>query len=116
MSNESPTFFKQLAVRKMAVDMAIPEKTIELVLRHSFDGARKAFHDCGSIEISGFGKFLVSASRVRGERRKNAYQLAKWKREIEDPESTPTTIKNRLLFIKKVESDLEIIKKVTHEI
>ena len=109
-------FLRQIAIRKMAVDMAIPEKTIELVLKYTFDEARKAFHEHASIEISGFGKFLLDERRIRGQRRKIAMGLEKWNKQLVDPESSPAMIKNRLLFIQKVESDLALINKLTHEV
>lgn len=113
--SESPMFFKQMAIRKMAVDMAIPEKVIEQVITHSFKRAREAFHENSSIEISGFGKFLVSQDRLKAQKYKYVSELKKWKKQLEDPEVTPVVVKNRLLFVERIETELMMIKKLTHE-
>lgn len=115
METTSPMFLRQIAIRKMAVDMAIPEKTIELVLKHTFDGAFKAFYENRSIEISGFGKFLVDNKRVKSQRIKGAKQIEAWNRDLQSPELSEHKKENRKLFIQRVEQQLQRIKTVIHE-
>ena len=109
-------FLRQIAIRKMAVDMAIPEKTIELVLKHSFEGAREAFHHCRELEISGFGTFLVDDNRVKSERIKASKQIEAWNRDLKRDDLSDKKKENRKLFIKQMEKDLEHVKLVIHEI
>jgi len=108
-------FLKQIAIRKMVVDLAIDEKTIEQVLTHAFNGARKAFHSCGSIEISGFGKYTVSPRRVLEERRKIADKFAKWGKQLEDPTTDDMMRRNRLIWTERAQEDLDLIKTLLHE-
>lgn len=116
MDNNSPVFLKQMAIRKMVVDMAIPEKTIELVIAHSFKQAHKAFNENASVEISGFGKF-VTRPLVTG-REKAVFELRKahWQKELENPLLNDRMRNARIGWIKQVEEYLEVIKKIEHEI
>jgi hypothetical protein len=41
---------RQLAIRKLVVDLALPEKVIEVVLADAFNNAKKMFKECNSIE------------------------------------------------------------------
>jgi len=105
-------FLRQLAIRKMAVDLAIPEKTIELVLKHSFEGAREAFSDNRSVEISGFGTFLVTSMRVKKYRLIAGKQIAGWTRDLERDELSETKKENRKVFIAKVKRELKHVNNV----
>jgi hypothetical protein len=87
-----------------------------MVIAHSFKRAKEAFHEHESIEIRGFGKFVVSSSRVEKEKRKDAMKMTKFQREHDDPQATTMIKENRLLWMRRMEEDLELIKKLTHEI
>ena len=57
-------FQKDLA-RRVTVDTAIDQKTVEAVIRHQFNKAAKAMLDNNSVEISGFGKFIFNTKKGR---------------------------------------------------
>ena len=108
-------FLKQIAIRKMVVDLAIDEKIIEQVLIHAFNGAKKAFHSNNSIEISGFGKYIVSPRQVLNERQKITDKFAKWGKQLEDPNTDDMMRKNRILWTERAQEDLDLIKTLLHE-
>ncbi len=58
MDKPVSTSVKDFLIRKMMVDLAIPQSTISLVIDHQFSGALQAMQKNDSVEISGFGKFL----------------------------------------------------------
>lgn len=56
---------KSFLIRKLAVDTMIPEKDLEVVINHQFSSAIEATAIYNSIEISGFGKFLLNMGRAQ---------------------------------------------------
>lgn len=108
-------FLKQLAIRKMVVDLAIPEKTIELVIAHSFNRARQAFHHHSSIEISGFGKFVVGKSRMKFKEEGYLKNMPKWEKEIADPNVSEAVKDIRRIWLEKGKRELEIINRLKDE-
>ena len=115
MSSDDVMFMKRLAIRKMAVDMAIPEKTVELVIAYTFKKAREAFHQHGSIEISGFGRFVLNKYHVKHRIMKIVTEIERWEEQLADPGIDERMKKNRLLWLEKVRRDLELIRTLTHE-
>ena len=57
---------KEYLLRIMSVRTNIPQKTIEAVMNHQFEGVVEAMHnkDIYSIEVSGFGKFLFNTNKA----------------------------------------------------
>ena len=106
---------KQMAIRKMVVDFAVPEKTIEAVIAHAFKGAHKAFSQCSSIEISGFGKFTTRPTVLLREKTKYYGQLEKWNKELIDL-TDEKQIAKRHMWIARVNEYLNVIKKIEHEV
>lgn len=113
--SDSPIFFRQIIIRKLVVDLAIEEKVIEKVLLHAFNGARKAFHEHGSIEISGFGKFVLGTGRIIHAKSRLTRRLKRWKEELESSETDEKMKQNRRYWIARAERDLGIIKKLKNE-
>ena len=54
----------QQTIRKIVVDMAIPEKVVEAVISHQFSSTLRALSENRSVEISGFGVFHAIQSRI----------------------------------------------------
>ena len=117
MDDHSPVFLKQMAIRKMVVEMAIPEKTIELVIAHSFKQAHKAFTENASVEISGFGKFVTRPLVTAREKAGYELKIAYWKNRLQEPDVTEKQIIKWNGFIEKMEGFLETIKRIQkHEV
>jgi nucleoid DNA-binding protein len=107
---------RQIAIRKLVVDLALPEKVIEVVLADSFNDAKKMFKECNSIEISGFGVFLLGKHKIRRQKEKIVEDITKWKKELEDPNITKVMCDTRREWIRRTEERMELIKKLTHEV
>lgn len=58
---------KEWIIKKMAISMVIPEKTIDAVVVHQFDSANDALNVHDSIEISGFGKFYFNQKKAQAQ-------------------------------------------------
>jgi hypothetical protein len=55
---------KEWLIKKMAISMVVPEKTIDAVVTHQFDSANDALKINKSVEISGFGKFYFNDKKA----------------------------------------------------
>ena len=57
---------KDFLIRKLAIKLLTPEKTIEAVVHHQFSSANDAIQNASnkSVEISGFGKFLFNNGKA----------------------------------------------------
>jgi nucleoid DNA-binding protein len=85
---------KDFLIRKLAIKMLTPEKTIEAVVHHQFNSTNDAIQDDGNktVELSGFGKFVFNQKKANKrmenllskkdglERKVNDEQLSEQKR------------------------------------
>jgi len=55
---------KDYLIRKLAVKLMTPEKTLEAVINHQFQSANEAMYVNKSVEISGFGKFIFNEGKA----------------------------------------------------
>ena len=55
---------KDYLIRKLAVKLMTPEKTLEAVVNHQFQSANEAMYINKSVEISGFGKFIFNEGKA----------------------------------------------------
>lgn len=58
---------KDFLIRKLAIKMLVPEKTIEAVVHHQFSSANEAITKAvnKSVEVSGFGKFIFNHKKAK---------------------------------------------------
>lgn len=56
---------KEYLIKKMAISLNMPEKDIDKVISHQFNSVNDAFRKVNSIEISGFGKFVILPVKTR---------------------------------------------------
>ena len=101
---------RRMLIRKMVVDMAIPEKTIEQVIAHEFDGVVKALARHKSVEISGFGKFQMKDGIVKKEIKKQREQIEFYRKQLEDSLLSEEKKERRRLWITNHEAVLAYIK------
>lgn len=52
-------------IKKLVVDTALPEETIKDVIMHEFDLVVEALRTCKTVEISGFGKFVLMENKAK---------------------------------------------------
>lgn len=58
---------KEWIIKKMAISMVVPEKTIDAVVTHQFDSANDAVNVHKIVEISGFGKFHFNQKKAQAQ-------------------------------------------------
>lgn len=81
---------KDYLIRKMAVKLMTPEKTIDAVVMHQFQSANEAVSQHKSVEISGFGKFFFNEKKAHKTMEKFLSQKAlfeKWANDETLPEA-----------------------------
>jgi len=81
---------KDYLIRKMAVKLMTPEKTIDAVIMHQFQSANEATSQHKSVEISGFGKFFFNDKKAHKTMEKFLSQKAlfeKWANDETLPEA-----------------------------
>ncbi len=66
---------KDWLIRKTAVDLSIPERVVNDVINHQFEGGIEAMKTNDSLEFSGWAKFYFN--RKRAERKMKKYVLQK---------------------------------------
>ena len=109
MSSDLPTL-RRMLIRKMVVDMAISEKTIEQVIAHSFDSIVKALKNNRSVEISGLGKFELRKGILEKEVKHQRRQIEYYKKQLEDPLMSEIMKERRRLWIENHEQVIEYVK------
>ena len=90
--------------------MAIPEKTIEIVISHSFDGVVKALAKNRSVEISGLGKFEMRDGILKKEVKNQRRQIEFYKKQLEDPLFSEERKARRRLWITNHEAVITYVK------
>jgi nucleoid DNA-binding protein len=104
---------KDYLIRKMAVKMMVPEKTIDAVVAHQFSSANEAVSKHKSLEISGFGKFYFNDKKAQ----KTKERLEGYLEEINTALQTDISEsqKNRLkVKIDKINESLKTINSKTN--
>jgi nucleoid DNA-binding protein len=101
---------KEWLIKKLAVNMVIPEKTIDAVVTHQFDSANDAINIHDSVEISGFGKFYFNQKKAQRQYEKLIKIKQAYERMLLDENITETKRKSVELKIKIVESSIKNLK------
>lgn len=89
---------KEYLVRRLAVKLMVPEKTIDAVIVHQFQSANAALTSNDSIEISGFGKFIFNRNKAIKTLEKYKAFVAAYKKQLLAPDITEA--KRRVLNLK----------------
>lgn len=101
---------KDYLIRKMAVKMMVPEKTIEAVVNHQFKSANEALRVNESVELSGFGKMYFNRKKAY----KRMAKLISKKKVFENMLVTKQLSEQRIatinLIIANVIDEIEILK------
>jgi nucleoid DNA-binding protein len=64
MNKPTTLSIKNFLIRKMAVDLMIPEASIRIVIDHQFENVLEALRTEKIVEISGLGKFIFFQKRA----------------------------------------------------
>ena len=106
---------KNFLIRRLAVEIMIPEKTIESVINHQFSGALDAMLHNNSVELSGFGKFIFNESKAKKHMMKWSSQEAMFSGMLENPELTEQArhkLENKLAAAR---DNIRVLKARTYE-
>jgi len=114
---ERPTTLtiKQFLIRKLAVDIMVPESIIESVITHQFSSALNALPTNNSIEISGFGKFVFKLKIAQKKLIRYTEQLAYYNAQLEDENLSATKRRGVLLRIETVQKNIKDLKPKLNE-
>lgn len=94
---------KDYIIRKQAVKMRITEDIIHAVIDHQFKSLNEAMYNCNSVEISGFGKFVVKPAAVKRELEKleNLLEQQKQKPQTEDNDYKMKLTTDNINYLKR---------------
>ena len=110
-SKPSNILIKDFLIRRMVVDMGIPEKTIRLIIDDAFQNVIKAMLTCKSIEISGWGVLHFNEKKALITKDKFLNQIRLFTDTINDVTTSETRRRNaqmKLETTKKNLQDLEL--------
>lgn len=101
---------KDYLIRKMAVKLMTPEKTIEAIINHQFQSANEAMHRNKTVEISGFGKFLFNDGKAL--RKMDTYKKIEKAllNTLSKPDLTEAKKRATLLKLGTTRSNIELLK------
>lgn len=109
---------KDYLMRVYSVRNNIPLKTIEAVVDHQFEEARKALKDNHSVEISGFGKFILNERKIVKLMEKNLSKKALFENKLtlhdlteEKRKSWTNKLNNTITYIENLKPILDGFKK-----
>lgn len=102
---------KDFIIRRMVVDMGIPEKTIRTIIDDAFNNVVKATLTCKTIEISGWGVLHFNQKKALITRDKFKNQIRLFTETMEDVTTSDARRRNasmKLECAKKNLTDLEL--------
>jgi len=102
---------KNFLIRKMAVDMMISEKTLEIVINHQFGSALDALSKYRTVELSGFGKFVLTQKRVDRAMKKYSSQMEVLNNELAKEDVTEQKRKQVTATMNTVENNINALNK-----
>lgn len=97
-------------VRRIVAQTAVPEETVKKILGHQFDSLIDALRHNNSVEISGFGKFILSPNKVNSKKKLYEGRINGYRKKADNPD-TPPDVRERLLrsalFLEKDYNELK---------
>lgn len=102
---------KSILITKTAIKEMVSEDVVEKVINFQFRDARDATYKHEQIELSGFGKFLISNNKLarKRDRMKELVQSMKKKIEERPQEIKPSRLSVWHLMIKNAENAVEFL-------
>lgn len=106
---------KEWIIKKMAISMVVPEKTIDAVVTHQFDSANDAVNVHKIVEISGFGKFHFNQKKAQGQYDKLNKIKQAYEKMLLDENITETKKNAVELKLQIIESSIKTLKPKINE-
>jgi len=114
MNRPTTLSIKSFLIRKLAVDIIVPEKIIEQVVDHQFNSIMNALSTRKeTVEISGFGTFKFNEKKAIKRMTKFLSQKALYSSYLEDETITPTKRRNISMRLNTTLNNIEALKKLT---
>lgn len=102
---------KDVLVNRTSMKVKIPPSTVDSVISFIYKDAAKAMKDCTSLELSGFGVFRYSVSKLKTDIKRKTCVLARLNK-IENPsENILSTIKNIEKYITDAKTKIDELEK-----
>ncbi len=101
---------KEYLVKTMAVRTNTASSIIEAVISHQFHEAHKAMWNNNSVELSGFGKFLLRKKSALRKLEKNIKKRSDFERYLNDPLTTERNIRRCNIVLKNTNEEIELLK------
>ena len=115
MNRPQTLSMKSFLIRKLAVELQITEKTLEVIINHQFSSAIDDLYRNMSVELSGFGKFTLAESRWNREMKRLEEYLATLNAVLVDEGITERKRKATYSTIATVEDNIKALKAKKHE-
>ena len=110
MSKPQSMSHKDFLIRTLAVKLAVNEKVIESIINHQFQSANEAMDLNHSVEISGFGKFMLNVKKAH---RKMANLIKKrdtFQATVDDTSKTDAERKKASVVVTKTNDQINLLK------
>ena len=101
---------KDWLIRNISTKQSIPERTIELVVNHQFEGAHKALVNCYTLEFSGWAKFYFNKKKAVKKLEQQKEMEAAYRKQSLDASLTPQKRHLAGLKLISVINNIELIK------
>jgi nucleoid DNA-binding protein len=101
---------KDFLIRTLAVKLSVNEKMIEAIINHQFQSANEAMDLNHSVEISGFGKFMLNVKKAHRKmanliKKRDAFQAT-----IDDINKTDAERKKASVVVSKTNDQINLLK------
>lgn len=101
---------KDWLIRKLAVDLTIPERVVENVVTHQFENALEAMKENDSIEFSGWGKFYFKRQRAEWKMAKFLQQKQWYEGIVAEEDVSPKKKRSAELKLRTANINIEALK------
>ena len=106
---------KEWIIKKMAISMVVPEKTIDAVVTNQFDSANDALNVNDSVEISGFGKFYFNKKKAQAQYDKYVRIKQSYENMLADDSITDKKRHSTEQKLISISNDIKILKPKINE-
>ena len=101
---------KDFLIRTLAVKMSVNEKMIEAIVNHQFQSANEAMDLNHSIELSGFGKFMLNVKKAHRKMSRLINKRDTFEAAMNDENKTEAERKRASVIFSKTNDQINLLK------
>ena len=101
---------KDFLIRTLAVKLAVNEKIIETIINHQFQSANEAMDLNHSVEISGFGKFMLNVKKAHRKMTKLINKRDTFEAALDDINKSDAEKKRASVIVSKTNDQINLLK------